>query len=116
MIEILEKLHEEVTGRLGHCASEQDVEQIRVDYLGRKGGKLTALLRGLRELPAEERPSAGAELNRRRGEVETLLETRLAELRRQRGEHARGCAPARRDLAGQPPGAWPGPPLDPGDG
>ena len=67
MIEILEKLHEEVTGRLGRCESEQDVEEIRVDYLGRKGGRLTALLRGLRELPVEERPSAGAELNRRRG-------------------------------------------------
>ena len=84
MIEILEQLHEEVTGRLERCGSEQDVEQIRIDYLGRKGGKLTALLRGLRELPAEERPSAGAELNRRRTEVETLLETRIADLRRQR--------------------------------
>ena len=92
MIEILEKLHEEVAGRLERCRSDQDVEQIRIDYLGRKGGKLTALLRGLRELPAEERPGAGAELNRRREEVETLLETRLAELRRER-ESAREGGP-----------------------
>ena len=84
MLETLEKLHEEVAGRLEHCASEQDLEQIRIDYLGRKGGKLTALLRGLRELPAEERPRAGEALNQRRAEVETLLEGRLAELRRRR--------------------------------
>ncbi len=81
MIETLEKLQEEVAGRLERCASEQEIEQIRIDYLGRKGGKLTALLRGLRELPADERPRAGQELNRRRAELEGLLEARLDDLR-----------------------------------
>ena len=85
MIDNLEKLHEEVTGRLERCASEEEIEQIRIDYLGRKGGKLTALMRGLRELPADQRPRAGQELNRRRGEIEGLLETRLDDLRRNRG-------------------------------
>ncbi len=86
MIETLEKLHEEVVGRLKECTSEQELEQIRIDYLGRKGGKLNALLRGLRELPAQERPRAGEELNRHRTELETLLEERVNNLRETR-EH-----------------------------
>ena len=81
MIEALEKLREEAVGRLDRCASEQELEQIRIDYLGRKGGKLTALMRGLRELPADERPRAGQELNRRRAELEGLLDARLKGLR-----------------------------------
>ena len=93
MIETLEKLHEEVTGRLERCASEQEIEQIRIDYLGRKGGKLTALLRGLGELPADERPRAGQELNRRRAELEGLLEARLEDLRENRG-HSMDQGPA----------------------
>ncbi|MCY4439886.1 MAG: phenylalanine--tRNA ligase subunit alpha, partial [Deltaproteobacteria bacterium] len=84
MIDTLDKLHEEVTGRLERCASEEEIEQVRIDYLGRKGGKLTALMRGLRELPADERPRAGQELNRRRAEIEELLEARLEDLRANR--------------------------------
>ena len=86
MIETLEKLREEAAGRLERCASEQEVEQVRIDYLGRKGGKLTALLRGLKDLPAEQRPSAGQELNRRRGEIEALLEARSRRLREGRAD------------------------------
>ena len=81
MIEALEKLHEEAVGRLERCTSEPELEQIRIDYLGRKGGKLTALMRGLRGLPAGERPRAGQELNRRRAELEGLLDARLKGLR-----------------------------------
>ena len=88
MIETLEKLHEEAAGRLERCASEQEVEQVRIDYLGRKGGKLTALLRGLKDLPAEQRPSAGQELNRRRGELEALLEEHSKRLREGRADRA----------------------------
>ena len=90
MIETLEKLREEAAGRLERCASEQEVEQVRIDYLGRKGGKLTALLRGLKDLPAEQRPSAGQELNRRRGEIEALLEARSRRLREGRADPSGG--------------------------
>ncbi len=85
MIETLEKLREEIAGRLERCDSEPEIEQIRIDYLGRKGGKLTALLRGLGELPADERPRAGQELNRQRAEIEGLLEARLEDLRENAG-------------------------------
>ena len=80
MQESLETLKAEVLDRIAHCAAEPELDQLRVEYLGRKG-RLTLLLRGLRELPPEERPQAGEQLNRLRGIVEEQLQARLAELK-----------------------------------
>lgn len=68
--------------RIQHCASESEIEQLRVETLGRKG-RLTSLLRGLRDLPAEERPRAGEQLNRLRQLLEEQIEERLAHVREQ---------------------------------
>lgn len=80
MKESLETLREEVLGRIAHCESEPELDHLRVEYLGRKG-RLTLLLRGLKDLPPEERPQAGEQLNRLRALTEEQLEDRLAELR-----------------------------------
>lgn len=85
MKESLETLREEILDRTGHCVSEQEIDLIRVEYLGRKG-KLTSLLRGLREIPAEERPRIGDQLNRLRRFLEEQIEIRLKELKRQEKE------------------------------
>lgn len=52
--------------------SLQELEQVRIEYLGRKG-QLTQLLRSLGQLPAGERPRAGQRLNAVRQEIERLL-------------------------------------------
>jgi hypothetical protein len=44
MQEILEAFREEMTERIKRCVTEQDIEQLRVEYLGRKG-QLTLKLR-----------------------------------------------------------------------
>ena len=44
------------------------LDQIRVDFLGKKG-KITALLKSLGKLSAEERPAAGAEINKAKAQV-----------------------------------------------
>ncbi|MBY4675768.1 phenylalanine--tRNA ligase subunit alpha [Marinobacterium arenosum] len=44
------------------ASSAQDLDQVRVEYLGKKG-LLTQLLKGLGKLSAEERPAAGARIN-----------------------------------------------------
>ena len=56
-----------------------DLESWRVRYLGRHGG-LTAILRGLRELPADERPAVGAAANDAKQALEALLAQREGEL------------------------------------
>ena len=76
MRESFESLREEILERIHRSGSHQEIEQLRVEYLGRKG-KLTALLRGLREIPEEERPAAGEGLNRLKSITEAELEKRL---------------------------------------
>ena len=82
MNDSLEALQGEVLDRIQRSESERDLEQIRVETLGRSG-KVTLLLRGMKDLPAEERPRRGEELNRLRRFVETHLDERLNAVREQ---------------------------------
>ncbi|MGH7830063.1 MAG: phenylalanine--tRNA ligase subunit alpha, partial [Candidatus Binatia bacterium] len=81
----METLRDEIRERIDHCGSEPEAEQLRVEYLGRKG-KITLLLRNLRDLPAEERPQAGERLNQLRRFFEERLENRLDEFKRREKE------------------------------
>jgi phenylalanyl-tRNA synthetase alpha chain len=80
MSDTIDNLQAAVSERLQRCGSEAEIEQLRIDVLGRKG-QLTLLLRGLKDLPVEERPKAGERLNQLRRQLEEELEARLAEAR-----------------------------------
>ncbi|MBI3222901.1 MAG: phenylalanine--tRNA ligase subunit alpha [Nitrosomonadales bacterium] len=54
---------------------EAELEQVKARYLG-KEGSLTALLKGLGKLSAEERPAAGARINQVKQGIETALQQR----------------------------------------
>src|SRR5262245_37291669 len=82
MNESLETLQQEVLYSIHHCNSEAEIERVRVESL-RRGGRLTALLRGLKDLPAEERPQAGEQLNRLRKLFEEKIEERFREIKEQ---------------------------------
>lgn len=55
------------------------LDQVRVDYLGKRG-QLTALLKGLGKLSAEERPAAGAKINQAKQRVQEEINARRTEL------------------------------------
>jgi len=55
------------------------LDQIRVSYLGKKG-ELTSLLKTLGSLPAEQRKSAGQDINRAKQDVQLAIEARKAAL------------------------------------
>jgi len=74
-----EELLAEARRDIAAAESAQDLETLRVKYLGRKG-RLTGLLRHVGQLAAEERPSAGAELNRVKTAVQSLLDEAQARL------------------------------------
>ena len=57
------------------------LEAVRVRYLGRKDGELTARVKGLAGLAAGERPAAGAAINRAKAEIEAALAERERALR-----------------------------------
>ncbi|MBI4523919.1 MAG: phenylalanine--tRNA ligase subunit alpha [Deltaproteobacteria bacterium] len=87
MLDANESLRDEALVRIDQCASEEEIEQVRIEYLGRKG-ILTLRLRGLREVPVEERPRIGEQLNRLRLLIEDRLAARLSQLKKQAQERA----------------------------
>ncbi|MBE6536239.1 MAG: phenylalanine--tRNA ligase subunit alpha [Ruminococcaceae bacterium] len=70
MKEKLQKIKEEALSAIS--ADNADLEQIRIQYLGKKG-ELTSVLRGMGALTAEERPVVGQIANEVRAEIETAL-------------------------------------------
>ena len=68
----LAELREAALAEVAACRSEEELEAVRVRYLGRKGS-LTTVIRGLRDAPAEERPALGALLNETKAVVEEAL-------------------------------------------
>jgi phenylalanyl-tRNA synthetase alpha chain len=79
MLERIEKIEAEVTAAIGTAGDTAELEELRVRHLGRKA-ELTTILRGIAELPAEERGAVGAAANRTRKALEELLESRAGEL------------------------------------
>src|SRR5919106_121497 len=80
MNESLDALQSEALERIQQSRSDVEIEQLRIEFLGRKG-RLTLLLRGLKELPPEDRPSAGERLNELRRVIEAAIEERLRVVR-----------------------------------
>jgi phenylalanyl-tRNA synthetase alpha chain len=79
MLERIEKIEAEGTAAVGTAGGTAELEELRVRYLGRKA-ELTTILRGIAELPAEERGAVGAAANKTRKALEELLKRRAAEL------------------------------------
>ncbi|HBT95273.1 MAG TPA: phenylalanine--tRNA ligase subunit alpha [Coriobacteriia bacterium] len=65
----------ESLARITASASTVDLEQVRIDILGKKGS-LTALLRSIGQIPAEERGPMGKAINELRDKVEAALAER----------------------------------------
>jgi phenylalanyl-tRNA synthetase alpha chain len=82
MNDSLEALEGEVLTRIQQSETEKELEQIRVETLGRSG-RITLLLRGLKDLPAEERPRVGEQLNQLKRLVDERLDEQLEAVKRQ---------------------------------
>ncbi|HEY3283249.1 MAG TPA: phenylalanine--tRNA ligase subunit alpha [Armatimonadota bacterium] len=79
MFEQLSTLTAETEAAIAGANSLQELEELEVRVLGRKGS-LTQLLRGLGSLPPEERPKAGQQVNQVKEQLQALLETRRSGL------------------------------------
>ena len=69
----LEKIRQEALAALDAVVDAQELEALRVKYLGKKG-ELTAVLKMMGKLSAEERPIMGQAANAVRAELEEKLE------------------------------------------
>ncbi|RUM87946.1 MAG: phenylalanine--tRNA ligase subunit alpha, partial [Thermovibrio sp.] len=76
----LESLKEEFLKELSEVETSEDLEKLRVKYLGRKG-RITELLKKIPTLPPEERREFGKACNLLKGELENLLKEKLSEIK-----------------------------------
>ena len=61
--------------KISSASRADDIEQLRTALLGRKSGRLTALMKELPTLPQEQRRAAGAALNEARALVEVRFDS-----------------------------------------
>jgi phenylalanyl-tRNA synthetase alpha chain len=73
--ENLSDLVDKAQAEIDDCADLGALEGVRVSYLG-KQGRITALLKSLGKLPADERPAAGQRINAARDRLQSALAAR----------------------------------------
>lgn len=79
IMENLKKLTNEALELVNNAQALAVLDNIRVNYLGKKGS-LTGLLKGLGKLSAEDRPAAGAEINKAKALVQDSINLRKQQL------------------------------------
>lgn len=79
MIERIEQLRAEAQDAIAAAADGAALQELRVRYLGRRA-ELPQLLRGVAELPPDERGTVGRAANEARRTLEGLIERRAQEL------------------------------------
>ena len=73
MKEQIEQIRKGALQQIEQAVNAKELDEVRVKYLGKKG-ELTAVLRGMGALSAEERPVVGSLVNTVRDELETAIE------------------------------------------
>ena len=80
LLDDLERIGSDAREALASAPGADAVDRLRHELLGRSG-RLTALLRQLASVPAEERPAIGQRANELRSELESAIADRLEALR-----------------------------------
>lgn len=76
----LEQIRKSALEAVNSADALQDIEALRVKYLGKKG-ELTGILKQMGKLSAEERPVIGQLANEIRGVIEQAIEEKLKEIK-----------------------------------
>ena len=77
MIDRIQQIQDAAADAVARAASSDELERLRIEYLGRKA-ELPQLLRGVAELPPEERGKVGKAANQARGAIEAADRPRAA--------------------------------------
>lgn len=98
----LREIHNQAVAEIATVQTEEDLKQIQIRFLGKKG-ELTSLLRGMGQLPPEERPLVGGLANQIRDELTNLFTAREEELRSMARHKAMTKEQVDVTLPGKPP-------------
>ena len=72
MIEIINKLRQDFDYRIGSVSNSKQLEQIRIEFLGKKG-QLQGLMKELRNASPQEKPKLGKDINLLKQHVEQAI-------------------------------------------
>ena len=85
MKERIEAIRAAARTAIEKTANENEIEELRVKYLGKKG-ELTALLKQMGSLSPEERPAMGQLVNEAKQKLEALITEKKAEMKQKATE------------------------------
>ena len=80
----VDQLSQQALSAIAAAAGEGELEQIAIDYLGRKNGRLSRLLSGIGKLAPDDRVTLGQAANEAKRAIEAALATRRHELEDER--------------------------------
>ncbi len=80
LIDALKALEVQALEAVSAAGDPEALEDLRIQYLGRKDGQISGILRGLGGLSPEERPAVGAEANLVKARVQTAMEEKKASI------------------------------------
>ena len=92
MFEKVNELRQKFTEKLRAVTNAQELESIRVEFLGKKGS-VTDLLKGMKALSGEEKKSFGQLVNELKTEISDVITTKGAELQKAALEREINSAP-----------------------
>ena len=81
MKELLNKIKESALEQIRSAISPDQLNDVRVNVLGKKG-ELTSVLKGMKDVAAEDRPKVGQMVNDTREVIEKALEDARVKLER----------------------------------
>ena len=79
MKEKLEQIKAEALRQIEASDALEKLNEVRVNYLGKKG-ELTAVLKGMKDVAPEERPKVGQLVNETREEIEKVLDASVRKM------------------------------------
>jgi len=98
----LEKLGDEAREKILQVKDEKSLEKVRIEFLGRKQGRITKVLRSIKDMPSKERPLVGGLINQLKEEIEKELKERKKSIEKEeKEEYIDITLPGKKPLVGK---------------
>ena len=81
MRERINAMIEKATELIQNAAELGSINELKVQYLG-KSGEVTNLLKGMKDVPNEQKPEIGKEVNKARDIITNMIEEKIKDLQK----------------------------------
>ncbi|RLE08695.1 phenylalanine--tRNA ligase subunit alpha [Candidatus Aerophobetes bacterium] len=98
----LEKLRVSAKERIKKANTKEEIERIKIEFLGRRQGKLTRILKNMKNFPPHKRPEVGKLVNELKQEIQEELKRKIEEMGKEVVEESVDITlPGRKPLLGR---------------